>query len=200
MNESIMRIRESSQKMAMIVNIITDISDRINLLSLNAAIEAARAGDAGRGFAVVADEISKLADNTASSVKEIVSLIHVTEEDVQKGNEMVSETVKRISGIIAGIADIRLMVEEVTGSAQKQTAVNSRIRSDLSHVQIRTEQIGHSSSEQKIALDEVTIGMNRINELSQTISAGSEEIAAAMKENARISDTLRGRVGMFRVK
>jgi methyl-accepting chemotaxis protein len=199
MNDSITRIRESSQKMAMIVNIITDISDRINLLSLNAAIEAARAGDAGRGFAVVADEISKLADNTASSVKEIITLIHSTDKDVQEGNAMVAETVQRISGIISGIEDIRTMVGEVTETASKQTAVNLQIRADLAHVQTRAEQIGHSSSEQKIALDEVTLGMNRINELSQTISAGSEEISATMKENARISDILRGRVGMFRI-
>ena len=200
MNESIARIRDSSKKMAMIVNIITDISDRINLLSLNAAIEAARAGDAGRGFAVVADEISKLADNTASSVKEIITLIHATDNDVQEGNAMVSETVQRISGIITGIADIRTMVGEVTESAKKQTEVNQQIRADLAHVQTRAEQIGHSSSEQKYALDEVTIGMNRITELSQTISAGSEEIAAAMKENANITDTLRGRVGMFKTR
>ncbi|MGL4368248.1 MAG: hypothetical protein ACRCUT_01025, partial [Spirochaetota bacterium] len=75
-----------------------------------------------------------------------------------------------------------------------------QIRDDLLHVNTRAEEIGHSSSEQKTALDEVTLGMNRISELSQTISAGSEEIAAAMKENASITDTLRGRIGMFKVE
>ena len=75
MNSSIETIRSSSMEMTNIISIINDISDKINLLSLNASIEAARAGDWGRGFAVVADEIAKLADQTASSVKDIDLLI-----------------------------------------------------------------------------------------------------------------------------
>ena len=81
MNESMEAIGESSREMTGIVAIINDISDRINLLSLNASIEAARAGDAGRGFAVVADEISKLADQTSRSVKEIDGHIRKTESE-----------------------------------------------------------------------------------------------------------------------
>ena len=71
---TIQSIGESSKQIADTLSMIKDISDQINLLALNASIEAARAGDAGRGFAVVADEISKLADQTAGSIKAIDSL------------------------------------------------------------------------------------------------------------------------------
>ena len=86
-----------------IVGIINDISDKINLLSLNAAIEAARAGDAGRGFAVVADEISKLADQTAHSIKEISDLIQENETEISRGTENVRASVEMISQIISGV-------------------------------------------------------------------------------------------------
>ena len=100
MNESMNRVNESSRQMNEIVSIINDISDRINLLALNAAIEAARAGDAGRGFAVVADEIGKLADQTATSIKDITGLIRTNEAEIADGSAGVARAVNVIGTII----------------------------------------------------------------------------------------------------
>jgi len=88
MNSSMEKISESSAEAVNIIQIIDDISEKINLLSLNASIEAARAGEHGRGFAVVAQEISKLADQTAVSLKQIDQLIKVNNSEVKKGFPM----------------------------------------------------------------------------------------------------------------
>ena len=90
MNKSMTKITDSSQEVTNIIAMINDISEQINLLSLNASIEAARAGESGRGFAVVAEEISKLADRTAESAKEIDTLIKINSEEIDQGHSKIS--------------------------------------------------------------------------------------------------------------
>ena len=101
--DSMREINESSNKITEIVTIISDISDQINLLSLNASIEAARAGEHGRGFAVVAEEISKLADQTAMSSKEINKLILETNGKVDAGSNLVQQTAASLRKIIDNV-------------------------------------------------------------------------------------------------
>ena len=187
MNNSMNNIVSSSQQMSNIINIINDISDRINLLSLNAAIEAARAGEAGRGFAVVAEEISKLAENTASSVGEIDCLINTSEEEINKGLSIVNNVVKSIAGIISGVNVINDMVNSLSGFVKLQITTNAAIEKEIKKVKTKSEDIDYATSEQKTAMDEVTKSVDRINEISQSISTGSEEIAANTNENADIA-------------
>ena len=113
MDDSMYKINTSSNEMKNIVGIINDISDKINLLSLNAAIEAARACDAGRGFGVVDDQISKLADQTSSSIKDIESHIRINSSEISRGSSTVKETVSTISRIIEGVNSINKMINKI---------------------------------------------------------------------------------------
>jgi methyl-accepting chemotaxis protein len=193
------RISESSHKMTGIISIINDISDRINLLSLNAAIEAARAGDAGRGFAVVADEISKLADSTASSVKEIDILIKGNEVEIDSGITSVRDVVGRISKITRGINAMTEMVTRISGFMKQQVETNLLVGREAESVKIKSEEIESATMEQKIAMSEVVSSVNRINELTQSISSGSQEIAENTKDNAEMADMLKARVDSFKL-
>ncbi|HNW29313.1 MAG TPA: methyl-accepting chemotaxis protein [Spirochaetota bacterium] len=167
MNESMGNISRSSQEMTGIIQIINDISDKINLLSLNAAIEAARAGDAGRGFAVVADEISKLADQTASSIKSIDTLIRTNESEIGKGNQNVGAAVEKINYIISDIEKIVNKITVISQNMSQQTLANQTVNENAEKVKTRSEQITNAMNEQKLAIEEISKTVGSINELSQ---------------------------------
>lgn len=176
MSDSMGAISKSSVEMINITSIINDISDRINLLSLNAAIEAARAGDAGRGFAVVADEISKLADQTASSIKDISRLISVNELEINRGAESITGSVATIREIIDGIRIIGEVVGNIFRGMTEQSATNQMINSDVAGVGQHAGEIVNATKEQKNAIDEIVRAVSVINEYAQINSGQVEEM------------------------
>ena len=149
MNEKMALINASSEKINNVVAIINDISERINLLSLNAAIESARAGEAGLGFAVVADEISKLADQTAVSIKDIDSLIKANNSEISKGIENVMSAGEIFQVIVGGVDAISIVMNDISSSMQSQLEANKTINSKVDSIKTRTEGVRTAVHEPK---------------------------------------------------
>ena len=197
MNESMVKISSSSGEMSTIINMINDISDQINLLSLNAAIEAARAGDAGRGFAVVADEISKLADRTSQSVKEISSLIAGNNNEIKNGIQNVEATFDTLKNIISGVQRMYDMMHDITSQIENQVEVNNAIQKETGIVKEQSDTIKISTEEQKTASTEIVKSISIINNASQANASGSEEVAVNAKEIAALADKLKDEVRIY---
>lgn len=182
MEEGIRKVNESSREMTGIIGIINDISDKINLLSLNAAIEAARAGDAGRGFAVVADEISKLAERTASSIKSIEELIRNNEAEISRGLSGSSLAVGVIKEIIEGIGRVGDTIAGLDEFKRRQVEANRQVNESALLLRTRSEEIGEATVKQRGAVAEIVRSMADMSERSQNSTAYAVKMAYDSKQ------------------
>lgn len=176
------QISENSRKIVEIIRIINDISEQINLLSLNASIEAARAGDHGRGFAVVAEEISKLADATAASTKEIEKMIQQTGNDVNEGAKLVIATNNAITQMLENINVTAALVEEIAGSSSEQNDDNRTVLADIEKVSEMSGVIAGTTFEQQHNSNEILKALSNINESIQVITHSSADLHNSAEE------------------
>jgi len=198
MTSSITKIKNRSSDLNAIVVMINEISDRINLLSLNAAIEAARAGNAGRGFAVVADEIAKLADETSGRIRDIRQIISANDAELKGGFIHVDSTAAVIKVIIESFGDIRQWVESLTEQVTHQLGTKESINNEVTQIMTMSDNIRTTSGMQKLAIYDIKTIVERMVESAESISEISGELASSAEEVSAMAETLRVKVDTFK--
>lgn len=176
---------KSSNQIGEIIQVIDDIADQTNLLALNAAIEAARAGEQGRGFAVVADEVRKLAERTTKATKEIAAMIKQIQKDT--GNAVVS--------IESGTKEVEVGKE----FANKAIGALDEIISSTNQTIDVISQVAAASEEQSSAAEQISKSIEGISSITQESAAGTQQIARAAEDLNRLTENLQNLISRFKV-
>lgn len=168
-SQSMEAIREGSAKIHEIIDVISSISEQINLLALNASIGAARAGDAGRGFAVVADEVSRLATRTSQSVKSVAELAVTSHKDVEQGYSRVTQTMRVFLEIGERIGDIASFAQRTHASSIARREDIATIAENSRQLSQFASEIRRTTEEQRSATAEIGAGSENLTQHSQTL-------------------------------
>lgn len=198
--EAMQEIRNQAAKIGEIVNLITEISEQTNLLALNAAIEAARAGEGGRGFAVVADEISRLADRTSDSVKEIEKLIKYTTESVENGSSQFSHAAGNFTDIIHRVSMMDDSVGGMIGMVEDQVSRAGLIGKTTLKVTEYAENVLKAAGNTMSLIDTMGKNASLVKNRSDSVGGSAHDLTELAKNMKTEADVLNTLVERFRVK
>jgi methyl-accepting chemotaxis protein len=183
--KTIQAMGESSQRISGIVQVIKDVAEQTNLLALNAAIEAARAGEQGRGFAVVADEVRKLAERTAQATGDIGAMIGEVQSSAQAAVGTMEQAVGR--------------VEDGVGLARRAADSMQGISAGAERVVASVNEISNALKEQSVAANDIAANVEKIAQMSEENSAATREAADTAQRLEQLAAQTRQAVAAFRV-
>ncbi|PPU03582.1 methyl-accepting chemotaxis protein [Xanthomonas arboricola] len=184
-SKRIKRLGESSQEIGSIVELINDISEQTNILALNAAVQAASAGEAGRGFAVVADEVQRLAERTSGATRRIEGLVQTIQADT---NEAVSSMEQTTSEVVSGAR----LAEDAGTALTEIERVSNALNNLIKNISIAAHQ-------QSAAATDITQTMGVIRQITSQTSQGAEQTAESIGNLAQLAADLRRSVADFKL-
>ncbi len=182
-SETVKELGKSSDQIGEIISVIDDIADQTNLLALNAAIEAARAGEQGRGFAVVADEVRKLAERTTKATKEIATMIKQIQADTKGAVASMEEGTKKVDDGILLADKAGISLQEIVSKSQEVTD--------------KVTQIAVASEQQSSASEQISKNVEAISTVTQQSASGTQQIAQTAEDLNRLTENLQQMVSKF---
>ena len=182
---TVQELGKGSEQIGEIAQVIDDIADQTNLLALNAAIEAARAGEQGRGFAVVADEVRKLAERTTKATKEIAAMIRKIQNDTKEAVSSMNEGTKEVEEGKSLAEKAGASLQQIIDSSQKNLDV--------------VTQVAAASEEQSSAAEQISRNIEGISSVTQQSAAGTQQIARAAEDLNRLTDNLQNLISKFKI-